>query len=76
MTKVLVLYYSSYGHIEQMADAERIYHPSLGDAPFTLRREQAPAAKVQTQLQPLPAGFTDEDSTAIYLRCYAPKRAF
>ena len=22
MTKVLVLYYSSYGHIEQMADAE------------------------------------------------------
>lgn len=49
MTKVLVLYYSSYGHIEKMADAVGEGARSAG-ADVAIRRvaETAPAAAVKT----------------------------
>ena len=51
MAKVLVLYYSSYGHVEQMADAVADGARAAG-AEVDIRRvaETAPAAVVEVDL--------------------------
>ncbi|MBT0667310.1 NAD(P)H:quinone oxidoreductase [Novosphingobium profundi] len=60
MTKVLVLYYSSYGHIEQMADAVAEGARSTGADVDVLRvPETAPAAVVEA------AGFKTDSPHAV-----------
>ena len=58
MTKVLVLYYSSYGHIRQMADAEAEGARSVPGVQVDIRRvpETVPA-EIRAQ-----AGFIEDDT--------------